>query len=227
MREREQYSEETPVEIQPHSRKEAEWIKKEKDVEEISGIEGGIVRIIVALNLFEILTSQSCEGHIVYQENETGIVLPCVEISAPDQPEKRFVGQEKIIKKVAKKYGLLPEDVKTTILHNAHWQEFRGLKETQNYEKWRQENKEIAKKADLLLKDFYKDSTTPEHVRLVIHEKEAGQFDIYNLGGSQGHQPVGEKDLTPEQKSDLQEQLARYQEEMNIFAESLKQKYIS
>jgi len=96
MREGESYFVNTPVETQPHSRKEAELMKKEEEVGRIPNMEAGAIKIIAALNISEIPTSQSCEGDIY--ENGTGINIPFVEISAPNQPEKRFVGQEKIIK---------------------------------------------------------------------------------------------------------------------------------
>lgn len=195
---------------EPHSRKEAIWMEKEKEVGKIPDLESGARKIVTALNIFEISTFQSCEGHL----NETGIVAPFVEISARGQPQKRFVGQEKIIKKVAKKYNIAREDVETTILVSAPWKEFEGLQETQNYKKWREKNEQIAKKAEILLQKFYHGRETAPRVCLVINEKNSGQFELTNSGGNESGQARAD------------EQLAQYQKEMDDFAEFLKQKYI-
>ena len=204
-------------------KKEVIWQKKEREIEQIPNIEKGAVKIIAALNLSEIPTSQSCEGHMY--ENETGINLPFIEISSPNQPEKRFLGQEKIIPKLAEKYGIKPEDVRTMLLHSMPHEEFHNSKETQNYKEWRKENNKIAKRAEKLLKDFYQDSATPEHVRLTVKEQNAGQFEISNVGREQDRPSVGEeKNLTTEQKTELNEQLTQYQREMDNFAGFLKQK---
>jgi len=106
-------------------------MKKEKEVEKIPDLESGAKKIVTALNIFGIPTSQSCEGRVT----ETGITAPFIKMSASSQPEKRFVGQEKTIKKIAKKYNLAFEDVETTLLASAPWKEFEDFKETQNYKK--------------------------------------------------------------------------------------------
>ena len=199
--------------------------KTEMSIEQIPHIEKGAIKIITALNVLDIPTSQSCEGHISYEDNETRIVVPFVELSVPTQPEKRFVGQEKLVQKVAKKYGVPVEDVRTTILHNAHWEEFSGAEEAKEYKEWRRQNKKISKKAGKFLQEFNKDNAIPEHVRLTINEQEAGHFDISNIGGRQGWQSVGEKDLTPKQKAETAEQLAQYQWQLDAFANFLRRKY--
>lgn len=225
MKEDELHFEGVFTEAQPHSRKEAEWIKKENDVKKIPDLEGGVIKIVTALNVLGVLTSQSCEGHI----NESGITAPFVEISAPNQPTKRFVGQEKAIKKVAKnpQYNIRAEDVETTILHSAPWKEFEGSQETQNYKKWRQENKKMAQKLETLLKIFYQISTTPAHVRLTITERSAGQFEISNIGKEQYWQIAGKKDLAPDQETEPNKLLAQYQKEMDKFAEFIRVKYFT
>jgi hypothetical protein len=195
--------------LEQQNKKEVIWQKKEQETEQIPHIEKGTIKIITALNLSEIPTSQSCEGHV--QENEIGVTNPFVEISALNQPEKRFVGQERIIPRVAKKYGMKLEDVRTMILHSMPHEEFRGLKETESYKKWRKENKKIARRAGKLLKEFYQDLAVPENVRLTINEQDAGQFEITNTGR--------------EQEYPAEEQLAQYQREMDNFAAFLKEKY--
>jgi len=175
------FEKETPVESQEKSEKEIAWKKQMEEVEKIPNLENSVKKIITALNISGILTSQSCEGHL----EEGKITLPFVEISAPNQPEERFIGQEKIISKVAKKYGVTAKDVKTMLLHSAPWEEFEGVEEINDYKKWREENKKTAENTGTLLKDFYKDSVTSEDVRLTINELNAGQFEMTNSEGNE------------------------------------------
>jgi len=196
-------------EPQEQSERKTTWQKKEDEVEKIPHIENGAKKIVTTLNISGILTSQSCEGHL----EEGKITLPFVEISAPNQPEERFIGQEKIIPEVAKKYGVSIKDVGTMLLHSAPWEEFEGERETPDYKKWREENKKTAENAESLLKDFYKDSATSEDVRLTINELNAGQFEMTNARGNE----------TP--KTEAKQQLEQYQDEMNNFAQFLKEKY--
>jgi hypothetical protein len=225
MREGETHFEEVPAETQEQSEKEIAWVKAEQDAEQIPHIEKATVKIVSALNLLEIPTSQSCEGHIY--ENKTGINLPFVEISVHGQPEERFVGQEKIIPKVSKKYGMPEDDARTMILHSMPYEEFYSLEETEAYKKWRKEGEKMVENAEKLLKDFYQDSATPEHIRLIIREQDAGQFEITNNGRDQDSPPASEEtNFTQEQKAELQERLSQYQKEMDGFAEFLKQKYL-
>lgn len=206
---------------QEQSRREIIWAQKEQEIGRIHNIEAGSIKIVTALNVSEIQTSQSCEGHMY--ENETGINSPFVEISAKDQPQNRFVGQEKIIPKVAKKYGISEEDTRTMLLHSMPYEEFKNSKETQAYKKWRKENRKIVDRTESLLRDFYKNNNTSEHIRLILKEQNAGQFEMTNTGREQDMPVRGEeKDLTLEQKAELREQLAQYQREMDNFAEFLK-----
>jgi len=206
-------NEEAPVEIQEKSGKEIAWQQKENEVEKIPHLESGVKKIVTALNVSGIPTSQSCEGHINHEGDKTKMATPFVEISVPRQTRKRFIGQKTIIPRVVKKYGIPPEDVRTMLLHSAPWEEFKNARETQGYKKWRKDNKKIAEKAGAFLKDFYQDSITPENIRLTINEKNSGQFEITNSGGNEISQ------------TEAEQRLAQYQKEMDNFAEFLKEKY--
>ena len=207
------FNDEASVETQEKSEKEIAWEKQMQEVEKIPNLEYGVKKIITALNISGIPTSQSCEGHIDHEEDKTRITTPFIEISAPRQTRKRFIGQKTIIPRIAKKYGIPPEDVRTMILHSAPWEEFKNAKDTQGYKKWRRENKKIAEKAEIFLKYFYQDSITPEDIRLTISEQNAGQFEITNSGGNEIPQ------------AEAEQRLAQYQNEMNNFAQFLKEKY--
>ncbi|OHA41235.1 MAG: hypothetical protein A3H73_01925 [Candidatus Taylorbacteria bacterium RIFCSPLOWO2_02_FULL_50_120] len=63
-------------------------------------IDEGIKEAVVMFKANELSTSDSCEGHI-----ERGLPVPYVEVSAPNEPEERFVGQNEAFEKVAKKYN--------------------------------------------------------------------------------------------------------------------------
>ena len=87
--------------------KEQEWKAVEASVDQITDalgkpIEDRIKQPVVALNVYKINTSQSCEGH----SNGHGRRYPWVEISAPDEPKERFEGEREIYKKVAAEFGV-------------------------------------------------------------------------------------------------------------------------
>ncbi|MCX6720047.1 MAG: hypothetical protein NTV36_02975 [Candidatus Staskawiczbacteria bacterium] len=206
--------------------KERVYKEAQEKVEQISGMEKGVVKIVTILNVLGVSTSQSCEGHLDI-EKDARIIRPFVEVSSPSQPEKRFVGQERIIPKVAKKYGMKEEDVRTMLLHSAPWEEFQNAKETEKYKAWRKENKKIAKRGEKILKEFYQDTAVPETDRLTINEQNSGQFEITNVGRGQEDILSGEQNLTQEQRAALEQQLSRYQDQMDNFASFLKEKYFT
>jgi hypothetical protein len=211
---------------QPISKeKESAWENKIKEVENSSDylgheIDERIKEIIAAFNLVELPTSASCEGHI-----DHGISAPWVEISAPDQPEERYVGEKEIFKKIAEKRGVSLNDAKRGINKEA-WAE--ALKEssladeTQEYKQWREKNKELADKVSEALKLFYENRNVSDDSKLQILQGGEGEFRIWN--GGEDYRPVP-KNLTDEQKSELAQRINKYQKEFKDFAGFLKNKY--
>ena len=63
--------------------RQAFWEQKSREIDGIKdklgkGIDGGIKETVIALQLFGINTTQSCEGHLNW-----GIAAPWVEVAAP------------------------------------------------------------------------------------------------------------------------------------------------
>src|SRR3989344_656565 len=80
---------------------------------------------------------------------------------------------------------------------------------------------EFSRTARELLDEFYASRKVGDNIRLQI-KKFAGRFRIFN--GGEDYRSVPENQ-TEEQKRELIERIARYQEEMKEFADFLKQKY--
>lgn len=198
------------------------------DVESISDrlgkpIEEGIKETVVMFKANGLPTSDSCEGHV-----ERGLPVPYVEVSAPNEPEERFVGQNEAFEKVAKKYNITPDEARTSKIDEAYWEAMKECsqnEETEEYKKWNKENEKLLAKAHNLLEEFYKERQVEPDVKLQIEEG-VGNFRIHN--GGEDYQPVieEEREFTEEEKRIRAEKLEKYRAEMKGFTEFLKEKYL-
>ena len=207
--------------------KEAAWESKRKEIEGYAdalgyGIDGKIKESLVALNILGLPTSASCEGHI-----DRGISAPWVEISAPNEPEERFVGEKETYQKIAEKYGITSEDVKRSNNHQA-WVEAEietsKNDETERYKKWQGENEKLMVKAEGLIQEFYKNRKASEGDRIVIDKYGAGIFRIHNGGEDYKNVP---ENISEEQRRELSRRLSNHQKEMEKFSMFLKEKYLN
>ncbi len=185
-------------------------------------IDEGIKETVVMFKANELPTSDSCEGHI-----ERGLPVPYVEVSAPNEPEERFVGQNEAFEKVAKKYNLTIEEVKTSKIDEAYWEAMKECsqnKETEEYKKWNEENEKLLVKGRGFLEEFYKDRKVEPNVKLQIEEG-VGNFRIHN--GGEDYQPVieEEREFSEEEKKARAEKIEKYRAEMREFTKFLKEKY--
>jgi len=80
-------------------------------------IDEGIKDAVIALNALQINTGQSCEGHV-----ERGISAPWIRIEAPNEPEERFIGQNKAFEEVAQKYKMPLDQAKRMFNLDAYWE---------------------------------------------------------------------------------------------------------
>jgi len=161
-------------------------------------IDEGIKETVVMFKANELPTSDSCEGHI-----ERGLPVPYVEVSAPNEPEERFIGQNEAFEKVAKKYNITVEEAKTSKIDEAYWEAMKECsqnEETEEYKKWNEENKKLLAKGRNLLDEFYKDRQVEPNVKLEIEEG-VGNFRIHN--GGEDYQPVieEEREFSEEEKN--------------------------
>lgn len=162
-------------------------------------IDAGILDTVIALNLFNVNTTQSCEGHI-----DRAIAAPWVDIQAPETDELKQLRvrakQTWTTIDAAQKAGKPDEDL-APLYQNLH---------RLNAEVKRPQLKEI-QKVTRLLAEFYQNRQVPYERILTIHG--------YRLE-SQGV-PFQEI-ISPEER---RKKLLEYQEEMKAFTAFLKNKY--
>lgn len=219
---REFRSEEEQKAAQSFEREQA-WQAKREEVEQVTDrlgfpIEPRIKETVIGLNLFEINTTQSCEGH-----PDRGMGAPWVEIATPNEPGWRFVGQKEIFEKVAEQYGVSLE----AVLHadneeawQVAWQiTARGdPTPTAEYQAWEKESQAIREEAGALLSDFYTPGDVESPSKLFIDD------DRIHNGGSDF---MLVEEMTEEQQAGLPDRLASYQSEMERFAGFIREKYIA
>ena len=209
------------------STKETEWEKTRKEVDEIGdrlglGIDRGIKETITAFMVNKFPTSSSCEGHI-----DGGIPTPYVEVSAPNEPEERFIGQNEAFEKVAKKYNLTVEEAKRGKVMDAYWEAIKECarnEETDDYKKWDEENKKLQVNAEKLLEEFYQERKVEPNVKLQIEEI-VGCFRIHNGGKDYDDLIDTNEEVSEERKGERAEKLVIYKKEMDDFTQFLKIKF--
>ncbi|PIY74628.1 MAG: hypothetical protein COY85_02660, partial [Candidatus Portnoybacteria bacterium CG_4_10_14_0_8_um_filter_40_50] len=152
-------------------------------------IDEGIRETVAMFKANELPTSDSCEGHV-----ERGLPVPYVEVSAPNEPQERFVGQNEVFEKVAKKYNITPEEAKTSKIDEAYWEAMKECsqnEETEEYKKWNEENEKLLAKGQGLLEEFYKERQVEPNVKLQIEEG-VGTYRIHN--GGEDYQSIIEEE---------------------------------
>jgi len=158
------------------------------------------------------------------------VSAPWVEISAPDEPEEKFIEQDTAFEKVSKKYKIPVEKAKRMLNLDAYWEAIKECSkngETDEFQEWRQENQKLMQKAKNFLDEFYKDRKVEPNIKLEIEEGVEGDFRIYN--GGEDYNPIIEEDkkLSEEEKKIISEKLEKYQGEMKKFTKFLKDKYFN
>lgn len=199
--------------------KKEQWEQLEKEVEITEDAQGEkvderIKESVVAFQAMGFPTSGSCEGHL-----DKRVPTPWVEVSDPNEPEEQFVGEKEIYQKIAEKYNVLIEEVKSGKHHKA-WtealKESSKNEETPEYEEWREKNKELQEKAEELLEEFYKikEPMIDEYHLVVSKLGPGGVFRVHSKGeGCIENEPFSKGDLVECQK------------EMKVFTQFLKDKY--
>lgn len=204
-----------------------EWERVKKEVEMAGdalgmGIDEGIKETTIALNVSGLPTSSSCEGHW-----GRGILLPWVKVSAPNEPEERFEGENEVARNIAEKYGIAEIDVQRANNEDA-WREWRlsvsDRKETRAHKEWRKENEKLKEHAKTLLSEFYKDYTAPPAMRLVVCESARGDFYIKSHSKYSGY-PLPDKEFSAKEKEKYLLLQENARKEMNSFTKFLREKY--
>jgi hypothetical protein len=76
-------------------KKKSEWDKMRKQIEAIPNIDPAIIEAVVAFNMAELRTSNSCEGHLDWGRN-----APWITVAAADFPEKKIEQTEAMREKL-------------------------------------------------------------------------------------------------------------------------------
>lgn len=203
---------ERPVLLPPATKeqREANWRSMEQFVNKLgdrlgTGIDEAVVEPVVALNLLEINTSQSCEGHL-----DHGAAAPWIMFRTEDTDE--MIAKSEEISKLWEE-----EDRKRA--EGAPDDEFRALHERRYAlnEAIKKPNLEAVKKVMSLLGEFYADRKVPFDRQLKI--------SVYG-DGSGKLQPHGAEVQEIETSEVRTQKLAEYREEMKTFSTFLKGKYL-
>lgn len=217
------------IKLPERDEKEAKLERIRKKVEtwtdaEGLGIDKGIKETVVILNALDMPTVQSCEGHI----KEGGRPYPWVRIEAPNEPEERFIGQNKAFEDVAKKYSMKLEEAKRSFNPDAYWEAMHSCKnngETEAFKQWNKGNEKLIKRFKKLLKEFYQNKKVDKEVKIKVDRFADGRFEFFS-GDEKSEEIKGKKDITAKEKELLAANLVKYREEMNSFTEFLKDKYL-
>lgn len=197
-----------------------------KKVEEFAdfqgkGLDDGIKESIVSLSVMDIPTSASCEGH-PWKGSKSA---PWVEIGDIEEPEERFVDQNKVTQEVADERGLTFEEVKRSYNPDAYWEMQRRVvenEETEEYKAWEVKNRKTFAKVKDLVEEFYRQKGEPKNSEAkIICDDDWRQ--IHNGGRDY---VILENDLSAEQKTVTEQRIKEYQEEFKRFADFLLEKYL-
>jgi hypothetical protein len=203
------------------------WLNKlRKKVDKITDalgmpVDEGIKEAVIIFNAVGLYTSASCEGHL-----DHGLPAPWIDVEAPNEPKERYVGENEIYRKVARKYNLKIEELRRGYNMDAWWEAIKEAEksgETKEYKIWRKENQKLLKKAKKFLNEFYKNRKVDSDVKLKIDIFGNGSFRIHN--GGKYYKLVN--DLSRKEKREVKKMLEKFREEMNAFTEFLKNKYFS
>jgi hypothetical protein len=206
--------------------KTKKWLKAVDEIKEVKDllgkpIEEHIRDTVVGLNVLEIPTSGSCEGHI-----DRAIPAPWVYIQADNRPQERFVGEEATFEATAKKYGIPTEEVLRAKNHDA-WVEATVAgdngEETAEYLEWRKKNDQLRMRVQELLDNFYQERIVDAAARIQIDQRAEG-IRIHN--GGEDYTRKTSHSLSDEERRALAIRLKEYQAEMQTFADFLRDKYL-
>lgn len=214
-----------------HNEIQAKTIRLQKKLAEIerwrdgggTPMDAGIKNMVGILNVLDMATLASCEGHI-----DGGLCFPWVDIASGPEPAERFVDEEKIFREVAAKYRVTYEEVRRGIIREA-WLEANRLAfrngETSEFKRWTTENRELAKKLQRLLDEFYQERNVKPQNRLVLSVGAETAIRLHNDAGADYR--LNTTGLGQDQQARLLPRLKEYQSEMDAFTEFLLDKYMT
>ncbi len=189
--------------------KDQQWTAKRADIDQIidgtgTGIDEGVKDTIVALNLLDINTVGSCEGHI-----DQGLGAPTISIGSP-----KTVEAEELESEMQRLLDKTLQAEKDPALKDEY------LSSYDQYEKKRGERKNLTaeegKKVMMHMGEFYKGREVPLDRRLILIDLNGYHMNLQSQGAD------FQMSLTEEER---QQKLTEYQGEMREFTEFLKGKF--
>lgn len=208
------------------------------------GLDGGIKETVAGLMAHGFNTVQSCEGHV--NESE-GYPAPWVSIADLARPQWKYEGQKEIWEAVAAERDIALEDLRAFKDERAYQeaqdreQEFlqknqteKGeslVQDTEEYQEWTVRNLELKRKAQELLDEFYTSRQGVDESKHIVVDGDEGGFRIHNGGADYAEHDKEvieevKKSRSNEETHALAERLRGYQEEMNVFAHFLRDKFL-
>lgn len=186
-------------------------------------IDENIKETVVALNVYDINTSGSCEGHI-----DWGTGAPWVEISASDEPEEIYVNEKTALERVARENNVTVDDLKKEDgyekLYREAMEECAKNGEMKEIITWQEENEKLKLVMENIISDFYKNRDVPEDIKIKFRDIGGwGSFRIYS-GTDEDYDRDFEK-MNEKEKKDLGKRLEKYQKEIADFTKFLKDKF--
>lgn len=188
------------------------------------GIDEGIKEGVIAFNVSGLHTSASCEGHI-----GSGVLFPWVEVSAPDKPDERFVGEGDAAVRIAARYGITEEDVRRANNEGA-WREWikevTEREETSEFSAWRKKNEALKERAGKFLEKFYETHTPLDGMKLGAQGFGDGGFRVC-VESEYSFYPIPDKEISDEKEREYLAQQDAARREMRLFAQFLKERYFA
>ncbi len=238
---------------QDKSAKEIAWEQKRQEIDQIVDlngrrIDGGIKETVVALNINELPTSNSCEGHI-----DRGLPFPFVKVEAERKPRWRYEGQRELFQEVAKEKNIpldklerehlewdvnVYEDVENEMWRRINEQaDTKGLKDTEEYREWKEKNEEIFETAQKLFDEYRKNieaGKIDSDTEIVMEGSKKTGITFRPKSGFarvvDGLRYVEERskqnwELSEEERAELLDKIKKRRVEMQRFTEFLRNSY--
>lgn len=211
--------------------RQEKWDKTKDEIEYITDgightIDEKIKKAVASLNVFDINTSGSCEGH----HDDYGAGAPWVQIEAPNQPTEIYNDQKNILERVARENNIsvddLRKDEKFGKLYLKAMTESEEKGTTKEMLAWEEENKKLRMVIKDIVSDFYAGKAVAEDAKLMFE-------DIGGWGGFRiicGTEEDYDKDfdsMSEKDKEELGRRLETYRKELNTFSDFLKDKFFS
>lgn len=233
------------------------WEEKRKEIDQMGdrtgkGIDGGIKETIIALNIYDLPTRNSCEGHL-----DHGVPFPFADIEAPNKPTWKREGEKELFESVAQEKNIPLEKLNRESLGwdvdlyedvlgeagkrmNEMADEGKELPDTEEYQKWKEENKKLHTRTQELLKEFYAEQQPlNKDAQIFIDGEGENGFNVRPQGGFErfadalmwrehiNEERAQGREMSPEELQELAGRLMERRAEMDRFAEFLKKKFIS